>query len=161
MRVNGFSDIPERRANARRRIEDVIAEQGVYVSTTSGVSMYPMLRNRRDTIVVSPCSGRLKKHDVPLYKRRDDYVLHRIIKVLPDSYVIRGDNCAYSERGITDRDIVGVLTGFYRGDRYVDLNAFSYRLYVRLCRISYPLRFVYYSIKSLAVRLVNAIKPTR
>ena len=153
--------MPERRADVRRKIEDVIAEQGMYVSTTFGVSMYPMLRDRRDTIVVSPCSGRLKKHDVPLYRRRDDYVLHRIIKVLPDSYVIRGDNCAYSEHGITDSDIVGVLTGFYRGDRYIDMHAFPYRLYVQLCRISYPLRFVYYNVRHLAARLVNAVKPTR
>ena len=51
----------------------------MYVSTTSGVSMYPMLRNRRDTIIVKPPTAPLKKYDVPLYRRGDDYVLHRII----------------------------------------------------------------------------------
>ena len=34
-------------------IEDVIQKDGVYVSTTAGVSMYPMLRNRRDTIIIN------------------------------------------------------------------------------------------------------------
>lgn len=60
-------------------IEDALNEKGVYVSTTSGVSMYPMLRNRRDTIIVKPPTAPLKKYDVPLYRRGDDYVLHRII----------------------------------------------------------------------------------
>ena len=31
---------------------------------------------------------RLKKYDVPLYRRGADYVLHRVVKVLPESYVI-------------------------------------------------------------------------
>ena len=47
-------------------IEDALNEKGVYVSTTSGVSMYPMLRNRRDTIIVKPPTAPLKKYDVPL-----------------------------------------------------------------------------------------------
>ncbi len=157
--MNDDWDMPRKRECMK--IEDVLDEQGVYVSTTSGVSMYPMLRDRRDTIVLSPCSGRLKKHDVPLYRRGDEYVLHRIIKVLPDSYVIRGDNCVHSERGITDGDIVAVLTGFYRDDVYVDMSAFSYRLYVQLCRVSYPIRFVYYGAKALAARILRAVRPTR
>lgn len=140
-----------------RHIEDILAAEGVYVSTTSGVSMYPMIRNRRDTIIVTPCSGRLKKHDVPLYKRGDAYVLHRIIKVLPDSYVIRGDNCRYSERGITDGDILGVLTGFYRGGKKVDLDSKAYKTYVYLCRASYPLRWIYYFSKGVAVSIIKRL----
>lgn len=156
MRVNGSPGASGGHTD-RQRIEDVLAEQGVYVSTTSGVSMYPMLRDRRDTIVISPCSGRLKKHDVPLYRRGDSYVLHRIVKVLPDSYVIRGDNCINSERGITDADIVGVLTSFYRGDKLVDMSSAGYRMYVLLCRLSYPARLVYYGVKLSAVRLIKAV----
>ena len=132
-----------------RHIEDIIAAEGVYVSTTSGVSMYPMIRDRRDTIIVTPPTGRLKKHDIPLYRRGGAYVLHRVIRVLPDSYVIRGDNCRLAERGITDSDIIGVLTGFYRGGKRVDLDGAAYKAYIYLCRASYPLRWVYYSAKMI------------
>lgn len=64
------------------------------VSTTSGWSMYPLLRNRRDTIIVRRpadvhADGRPRRHDVVLYHRpadpaagvREAYVLHRIIGV--------------------------------------------------------------------------------
>ena len=95
-------------------IEDVLREKGLYVSTTAGVSMNPMLRNRRDTIMVRPPEGRLKKYDVPLYRRGSAYVLHRIVKVLPDSYVICGDNCLEKEYGIREEQIIGVLVGFCR-----------------------------------------------
>ena len=112
------------------RIEDILARDGVFISTTSGVSMFPMLRDRQDTVIVRTYSGRLKKYDVVLYRKGNQYVLHRILKVLPASYIIRGDNCFQKEYDITDNDILGVLREFYRGDKKVELSGFRYRLYI-------------------------------
>ena len=84
-------------------MEQMLKEQGFLASTAVGISMNPMLRNRRDTILIAPVAGRLKKYDVPLYRRGDDYVLHRIVQVLPDSYVICGDNCMEREYGMSVR----------------------------------------------------------
>ena len=44
--------------NQPLHIEEVFEKEGVFVSTTAGVSMYPMLRHRRDTIVIRPVTGR-------------------------------------------------------------------------------------------------------
>ena len=104
--------------------------------------MYPMLRNRRDTVIIRPVEGRLKKYDVPLYRRGKDYVLHRIVKVTPEGYVICGDNCLHREYQVTDRQIIGVLKGFYRGDREIDIDGNGYRLYCRLWVAAYPFRYV-------------------
>ena len=90
------------------KIEEIIARDGVYVCTTSGISMKPMLRDRRDTVVIAPVSGRLKKYDVALYRYKGKYLLHRVVKVLPDSYVCCGDNCITPEIGVTDADVIGV-----------------------------------------------------
>lgn len=139
----------------QKRIEDVLKEEGVFVSTTVGWSMYPMLRNRQDTIIIRPYEGRLKKYDVPLYKRGNKYILHRIIKVLPDSYVICGDNCIQKEYGITDREILGVLTGFYRKGKQMDMDSFAYRLYVRVWCAMYPMRCLCKRLVGLAVRVVH------
>ena len=68
----------------KHKIEEILQKEGCLVTTTAGVSMYPMLRNRRDTVVIRPAAGRLKKYDVALYKRGESYVLHRVVKVLPD-----------------------------------------------------------------------------
>ena len=122
------------------RIEDVLREKGLYVSTTAGVSMYPMLRDRRDTIMIRPVEGRLKKYDVPLYRRGEAYVLHRIVKVLPGSYVICGDNCFKKEYGIREEQILGVLDGFCRDGKQVDMDGIPYRLYVRSWVFLYPVR---------------------
>lgn len=122
------------------KIEEVLEKEGVYVSTIAGVSMYPMLRNRRDTIVIKPYEGRLKKYDVPLYRVGEKYVLHRIIEVLPDSYVIRGDNCDRNEYGITDEKILGVLTSFHRDGKEIDMSGIGYRTYVFIWCHTHSLR---------------------
>ena len=129
-------------------IETILEKEGVFVSTTSGVSMYPMLRDRRDTIIVTKPDGRLKRYDVALYKRGESYVLHRVIKVLPDSYIIRGDNCLAKEYGITDDDVIGKLKSFYRKEKEINMMSISYRLYSRLIIVLHPLVSMKIKLKS-------------
>ena len=123
-----------------RKIEDVLKEDRIFVSTTVGVSMYPMLRSRRDTIIIEPYEGRLRKYDIPLYRRGSRYVLHRIIDVLPDSYVICGDNCIEKEYGITDEHILGVMTGCYRGKKKLNLESPVYKAYAYVWCGIFPVR---------------------
>lgn len=142
----------------RLKIEDVLEKEGVYVATICGISMYPMLRNQRDTVVIKPYTGRLKKYDVPLYKVGDRYILHRIIKVLPDSYIIRGDNLQEKEYGITDEKILGVLTSFYRDEKEIKLDNWIYKTYVFIWHtFFYPRIFVQKAYNKLKRgRIVNA-----
>lgn len=144
--------------NNIKQIEEVIKEQGMLVCTTAGTSMYPMLRDRRDTIIVKPYEGRLKKYDVPLYKCGTRYILHRIVEVRPDSYVICGDNCERKEYGITDEQILGVLTGFYRGSKLVDMNNWQYKLYARIACAAFPLRRIRGIARSVARRIWHVFK---
>lgn len=140
-------------AVGRMRIEDALAQQGMYVGTTVGVSMRPMLRNRRDTIIVEPLRGRrLRRFEVPLYRRGDAYVLHRCVEVHPASYTMLGDNCLNKESNIPDERVVGVLTGFYRGDKQVNMDGAAYRAYVRTWYALYPLRRVAMQVRALAGR---------
>lgn len=128
--------------NQSMQIEEILQQNGFYISTTVGTSMYPMLRNRQDTIVIRPVTQPLRKYDVPLYKRQDDYVLHRIVKVTPKGYVICGDNCLNREYGITDQQIIGVLSEFIRGEKEVDLNSRGYKSYCRIWVAIYPVRYL-------------------
>ena len=123
-------------------IADMMNANGFYISTTVGTSMYPLLRNRRDTIIIRPCRGRLKKYDVPLYKRGSNYVLHRIVKVTQDGYMICGDNCLYREKDITDQQIIGVLAGITRGEKEIKMDGFVYQMYCRIWVALYPVRFI-------------------
>ncbi len=113
--------------------EKEIAENGRLIYTNIGDSMMPLLRQGRDLVIIGKVSGRLKKYDVPLYRRDSgQYVLHRILKVRSEDYVICGDNRTNREYGITDRHIIGVLTAIVRDGREISVKDGKYRLYVHL-----------------------------
>ena len=139
-------------------IEEVLKEKGIYISTTVGSSMCPMLRSCRDTIIIRPVNGRLKKYDIPLYKRGKKYILHRIVKVTPNGYVICGDNCLNKEYLVTDRQIIGVLNGFYRDNKEIDMNGIGYRLYCRLWVALYPIRYIIKRLGMFARTVVKKVK---
>lgn len=119
--------------------EEEIDKRGKLIYTNVGNSMMPMLKEKRDLIIIEKVQGRCKKYDVPLYKRdTGQYVLHRILKVREKDYVICGDNRYCREYGITDRNIIGVLTGFVRKGKTYSVNDRSYKLYVHLwCDLFY------------------------
>lgn len=127
------------------KIEDIIEKEGYYISTSVGNSMLPFLRERKDTIVIQK-REQYKKFDVVLYKRKGNYVLHRIIKVLPETFHIRGDNCYYDEY-VKHNEIIGVMVECYRGEKKVNLNSIFYKLYVCIRVYSYPIRSVFNKIK--------------
>jgi hypothetical protein len=105
-----------------------LSNGGKATLTVTGSSMMPMLRNRRDTVVLVP-SGNEKKGDVVLFQRTSgSYVLHRIIKTTEAGYICCGDNQAEQEP-IEKEQLVAVMEGFTRKGKYYDRNAAGYRLY--------------------------------
>lgn len=112
--------------------EEELIKNGKIIRTNVGVSMMPLLRQNRDVMIIERPNGRLRKYDVPLYKRGSQYVLHRIIKVYDDCYDIIGDNCVNIERGIKDSQIIGVLTGVIRDGKTITVDNFGYKLYYHL-----------------------------
>ena len=123
------------------KFEDIIERDGKLIYTNVGDSMHPLIRQDRDLLIIEKPEGRLKKYDVPLYKRDSgQYVLHRILKVRDDDYVICGDNRCSREYGITDRHIIGVLTAVVRDGKEISVTDLKYRLYVHLWCDLFPLR---------------------
>ena len=127
---------------------------GRILRTNKGVSMMPLIRENRDVMIIEKVEGRLKKYDAPLYKRGDEYVLHRIVKVRADSYDIIGDNCINVERGITDEQIIGVLSGVIRDGKTISADSFKYKLY---CHLWCDLLFIRIGILKL-VNIFRVIK---
>ncbi len=125
---------------AKSTFEEQLAQTGKLIYTNVGDSMMPLIRQDRDLLIIEKKpEGRLKKYDVPLYKRDSgQYVLHRILKVRENDYVICGDNRWRREYGIGDRHIIGVLTGVVRDGKTIPVTDKKYRFYVHLwCDLFY------------------------
>lgn len=131
---------------SKSTFEEELKEKGVLVYTNVGTSMRPLIRQGKDVMIISSLDhlGRdLRKMDVPLYKRESgQYVLHRIIKINKDGYVIRGDNTYSNEHGVTDHQIIGVLTGVIRNGKEISVNSFGYKVYSYFWLYTYYIRKV-------------------
>ncbi len=143
----------------KKTFEQALAEHGSFVTRAQGVSMQPLIRPGRDLVEISQKgSDRCKKYDVVLYKRDGKYILHRILEVRPQDYVIAGDHQIYKEYGVTDEDIIGVLSAVIRGGKRIPVTGKNYLRYVRLWCGLYPVRKMLRSGKAAAVRLLRRIK---
>jgi hypothetical protein len=111
-------------------LEEALEKEGKCVFPVKGVSMMPMLEQGRDTVVIAPVRGKLKKYELPLYKKGDAYYLHRIIGVKKKYYVICGDNCILKEK-IPFENVVGVAVGFYKNGKYVSCDNEAYVDYAK------------------------------
>lgn len=125
-----------------KTFEELLDENGAFVYTNVGYSMMPLLRQHRDLIEIRKKGpGRCRKYDVVLYKRGDKYILHRILKVLPDGkYLIAGDHNSFLEKDITDERILGVMTKVIRDGKTITADDKGYQAYVHLWCDLYPIR---------------------
>lgn len=126
---------------------------GKIIYTNVGDSMMPLIKQGRDILIIEKTDGRLKKYDIPLYQRDSgQYVLHRILKVRQNDYVICGDNRCHKETGITDRHIIGVLTGIIRNGKEISVTDFRYRIYVHLWCDFFPVRVFLIKVRNFLKR---------
>lgn len=119
--------------------EELLTRDGKLVYKTRGRSMEPMLRQDRDLVILEPPRGELQQYDVALYRRRKDYVLHRVIQVGANDYLFRGDN-TYAEEIVRPEAVIGILTGFVRKGKQIQVTDRRYQIYVKYWCAVYPLR---------------------
>ena len=137
--------------------EQILKKDGKLIYKTKGVSMNPMLYQNRDLVVIRPPEGRLKEHDVALYRRGKSYVLHRVIAVNDDgTYLIRGDN-TYIDEIVPEREVIGVLTEFVRDGKRYKVTDPEYLRYVEMWCAAYPMRKAYALSKKRAKSAVKKI----
>ena len=108
--------------------------------TPQGTSMRPTIYGGRDQVILSPLPPKLKKYDLPLYRRDNgQFVLHRIVEV-GECYTCVGDNQFALETGVREDQMIALTTGFYRKGRYCRVDSAGYQLYCRIWHWSRPVR---------------------
>ena len=143
----------------RYSFEEMLSERGYIVYTCKGSSMMPLLRQYRDIIEIRPKGyHRCKKYDVVLYRRGENYILHRILRVLPDGYIIAGDNNTFLEYDIKDEQIIGIMVRLIRDGKEIRMTDMKYRLYVHVWCDFYPVRMFLLRVKRKVWRIASLLK---
>ena len=132
-------------------IEEVIRFNGKIRLTVTGMSMYPLMRNRLDSVLLEKVQ-QLKKYDIVLYTRPDNsYVLHRIVNIGENTVDIIGDGESEIEKNVPKEKIIAVAQEIKRGKKIIKTDAALYKLYCRMWTLLIPVR----------VRMLNKYIKTR
>lgn len=99
---------------------------------THGHSMIPLLHDGGDKVILTLNKASLKVNDVALCKTSDGrYVLHRVVALDGNGYVLKGDNCVNTEYCQSDDDVVGVACCFIRRGKAISVTDKKYLFYVK------------------------------
>lgn len=130
-------------------IKEILEESGEVSFVSAGVSMLPTIRDRKDVVTLVKHQGKLKKGDIPFYRRDNGQcILHRVVYVNNDTYVMCGDNQWEYEYNIRHDQIIGVLQSIERDGKTHRVTDIDYRIYVKLLPLVKYTRKYYYLLKS-------------
>lgn len=125
--VSFAADNPSGRFSDKNDYAAELQKTGAIAFVPSGVSMWPTLKNRGQTVIVTAKKERLKRYDVALFIRRDGkYVLHRVMEPKEGGYIICGDSQFVTEN-VKEEQVIGVMEGFYRGKKYISCEDEAYK----------------------------------
>lgn len=129
---------------------EVLENEGKFLLTPTGNSMYPTIRNGRDKVTVKKPPEKLKKYDLPFYRRKNgQFVMHRIVSVDEDgTYTCCGDHQWVREKGITDEQIFGIVTELVRNGKHYTPESRGYSMWVRFWVWFLPARKFVFTFKN-------------
>ena len=87
-----------------------------------GDSMWPFLKNKKQTVIIDKAYSDINEYDVILYSRENgDNILHRVMQITDDGFVCSGDSQLVTEN-VKKEQVIGVMVGFYKKDKYVEVD---------------------------------------
>lgn len=117
-------------------VESEIAEGRSVRFRLKGQSMFPLLRNERDEVVLYPCNeNELQPMDVVLFRYQGRHVLHRILRREGEWLFLQGDGSYVAKEQCTTADVVGKVHEIIRpSGKVIPVDAWQWRLAGKLWR---------------------------
>lgn len=115
-------------------VEQEIAEGRSVRFRLKGQSMFPLLRNERDEVVLYPCrEEELQPMDVVLFRYQGKHVLHRILRREGNCLYLRGDGSYVAKEMCATADVVGKVQEVIRpSGKMIPVDAWQWRMASRL-----------------------------
>ena len=132
----------------------VLEAGGTFTFYPRGISMEPFIHQGRDQVRLAPLPENLKKYHIVLYKRKNGaFVLHRIIRKREDGYVFRGDHQFVNEYGVTEEQMIGIVTEIIRSGGVIRVNDRKQRFWAMVWVRTVLLRRIWkYLVRKINIR---------
>lgn len=111
-------------------VEDEISNGRSVRFRLKGDSMFPLLRNNKDEVILCPYNeDDLQPMDVVLFRFKGRHLLHRIIRKEGNHLFLRGDGSYIAKEECFTYDVVGKVNSVIRpSGKIVSVNAWQWRL---------------------------------
>ena len=136
--------------------KEILEREGELFYTNVGFSMYPLIREREDILHIIS-STTYKRGDIVLYlSSNDKYVLHRIIKIKKDKYILAGDYNYFKDQPISRDQILGILVSIKKKDgSIIDLKVKKKVRRFFYTYFFYPKALIQYGLRVLHLRKIK------
>lgn len=122
---------------------EILKNGGSARITVTGNSMWPMLKDGIDSVVIEPVTRSVKRWELPLYQRDDgSLILHRVMKKKKGAYVMCGDNQVIVEWPVRPDQIIGIAVEFTHKGKTTLCSNGLYRMYAATWSILRPYRLL-------------------
>ena len=129
--------------------KEVLAVGGSLPLRVTGVSMRPFLKEGRDTVLLMPVEGVLRRGDVVLFTRPGGkLVLHRIVRVQNGTVTVTGDNQVELET-VPQEAVLAVVQRVLRGEKTLGPGNFEWIFFRTVWRRLRPVRPVFWWLRRL------------
>ena len=121
---------------------DMLHEGLSVTFTVTGNSMWPLLRHKRDQVVLTKVDEtQLKKGDIVLYSPYEgQFILHRITAIKSGKFRVTGDGNCFHDGYFPCKCVIGVVTSLKRGEKILDCKKTLLKLWSFLWIELYPVR---------------------
>lgn len=113
-----------------KEVEAMIADGLSVRIRMRGHSMRPLLREDRDIVVLQRCDvSQLQRGDIVLFRYRGQHILHRILHVEADRFVLGGDGNYRTRESCSSGEIIArAVQVIRRSGRTVNCDSARWRL---------------------------------
>ena len=122
-----------------------------------GDSMWPNLKNKKQTVIIDKSKTDIYEYDVVLYSRANgDSILHRVIKIHEGGDLICSGDSQFVLEKVSRCQVEGVMIGYYKKDKYRQVD----QKYRDKCKKYYNSKRRKFKVKTyfFCKRVVNKIK---
>ena len=123
-----------------------------------GMSMFPFLEHKRDSVFFEAPKRELKKGEIVFYQRRNgQFVMHRICAVKDEGYYMAGDAQNVVEGPVMRNQVFAVITQVQRNGKMLDASNLVWKFYEKMWVNVIPFRkylLIPYRLNRLAKRLL-------
>lgn len=113
-------------------LEDELKKGNKVKFKTKGRSMYPLLLDGRDSVVLKKIN-KIKINDIVLFKTDSgEYKLHRVKKIKNESIFTRGDALSKYDKAVKKDSIIATAVSFERNGKTINADNIFYKIYSSL-----------------------------